>query len=105
MLLAMVGKNYGLLIFAVFIENLGSGMGSVAFLAFIMSLCDHRYTATQFALFSALAATGRVFVGPLAGLMVEHLGWVHYYFWAFLLGFPGIFMIGWVKNHPTLVNQ
>lgn len=103
--LAMVGKNYVLLVAAVFIENFGSGLGSVAFLAFIMSLCDHRYTATHFALFSALAATGRVFVGPLAGIMAEHLGWVQYFFGAFLLGFPGIFMLGWIKNHPVFTNE
>ncbi|MBA2654618.1 MAG: MFS transporter [Gammaproteobacteria bacterium] len=99
MFLAMSGKNYLLLIVTVFVENFGSGLGSVAFLAFLMSLCDHRYTATHFALFSALAAIGRVFVGPIAGVMVEHLGWVHYFFWAFLLGFPGVIMLSWLKRH------
>jgi PAT family beta-lactamase induction signal transducer AmpG len=105
MFLAMVGKNYALLVVTIFVENFGSGLGSVAFLAFIMALCDHRYTATQFALFSALAAIGRVFVGPIAGVMVEHLGWVQYFFFAFLIGFPGILLLGLIKKHPLLLNK
>lgn len=102
MFLAIIGKNYPLLIFTVFSENLGSGLGSVAFLSFIMALCDHRYTATQFALFTALAAVGRVYIGPVAGIMVQHLGWVQFYFWAFLVGFPGIMLLGWMKKLPIL---
>lgn len=105
MFLAMVGKNYSLLVISIFAENFGSGLGSVAFLAFIMALCDHRYTATQFALFSALAAIGRVFVGPIAGEMVTHLGWVQYYFFAFLIGFPGIMLLGLIKKHPVFLNK
>lgn len=103
--LALVGKNYLLLVVTVFVENFGSGLGSVAFLAFIMGLCDHRYTATHFALFSALAATGRVFVGPFAGIMVAHLGWVQFYIIAFLVGFPGIMMLGWIKRHAVFLNK
>jgi PAT family beta-lactamase induction signal transducer AmpG len=102
--LAIVGKNYLLLVATIFIENFGSGMGSVAFLAFVMGLCDHRYTATHFALFSALAATGRVFIGPIAGYMVAHMGWVQFYFWAFLLGLPGVIMLGLIKRHPVFIK-
>jgi MFS transporter, PAT family, beta-lactamase induction signal transducer AmpG len=98
MFLALIGKNYSVLIFTIFSESFGSGLGSVAFLSFIMSLCDHRYTATQFALFSALAAVGRVFVGPIAGMMVEHLGWVQFYFWAFIIGLPGLLLLGLLKS-------
>lgn len=97
MLLALVGKNYPLLIGTIFIETFASGLASIAFISFITSLCDHRYTATQFALFTACAVMGRVFAGPIAGLMVEHLGWVHYYFWAFMIGIPGLLMVPWLK--------
>ena len=65
MILAMVGKNYPLMIFTIAFENLAGGMGTAAFVAFLMALCDHRFTATQFALLSALASLGRVFVGPV----------------------------------------
>ena len=99
--LALSGKNYLGLITAVFVENLGSGLGTVAFLAFIMTLCDQRYSATQYALFSALAAVGRVFAGPIAGIMAQQIGWIYYFFWAFLLGFPGVLMLIWLKKHPV----
>jgi len=98
MILALVGKNYGIMISSIFIENLCSGMGTAAFVAFIMSLCNHRYSATQFALLSAIASVGRVFLGPLASLMVEHMGWVTFFGWTFLLSFPGILLL-------TIVNR
>jgi PAT family beta-lactamase induction signal transducer AmpG len=103
--LAICGKNYGLLVITILIENFGSGLGSVAFMAFIMGLCDRHYTATHFALLSALAAIGRVFVGPFAGIMVEHIGWTQYYLVAFLMGFPGIVMLAWIKRHQVFLGM
>ena len=54
MWLAWMGKSYGALMTSILVENVTGGMGTVAFVALIMSLCDHRYTATQFALLSSL---------------------------------------------------
>jgi hypothetical protein len=65
----------GALLAVVAIENLSGGMGTAAFLAFLMSLCSQRFTATQFALLSAFASVGRVWVGPLAGVLAETIGW------------------------------
>jgi PAT family beta-lactamase induction signal transducer AmpG len=67
----------GGLLVVVAIENLSGGMGTAAFLAFLMSLCSQRFTATQFALLSAFASVGRVWVGPLAGVLAETIGWPH----------------------------
>ena len=75
MWLAYAGKNYLLFVAAVGFENLAGGMGTAAFVALLMALCDPRYTATQFALLSAASAIGRVFVGPPAGIVVDLLGW------------------------------
>ena len=50
-------------------------MGTAAFVAFLMSLCNQRFTATQYALLSAFASVGRVWVGPLAGVLAESIGW------------------------------
>jgi len=57
--LAIVGKSYNLMVLAIFVEKFCNGLLGVAFIAFLMSLCDKRYTATQFALFSSLAVSGR----------------------------------------------
>lgn len=93
MLLAIVGHNVGLMTTAIFIEQLCGGLGTAAFLAFLMSLCDHRYTATQFALLSALSAVGRVFVGPFAGIMVAQMGWTLFYLGTFFFALPGLVVL------------
>ncbi len=98
MFLAIAGKNYSILASSIFIEAFCSGMGTAAFVAFLMALCDHHYTATQFACLSGIAAIGRVFIGPLAGLMVLHFGWVSYFAWSFVFSFPGILLLFALRN-------
>ena len=98
MLLAMAGKSYPLMIAAVAAENLCGGMGTAAFVALLMSLCDRRFSATQYALLSALSAVGRVYVGPLAGVMVAGLGWVQFFFATFLIALPGLALLWWLRN-------
>lgn len=98
MLLAIVGKNYTMLVTTIFADNFCNGMGTAAMLAFLMSLCDQRYTATQYALFSALAAIGRVFIGPLAGVMVAHMGWPNFFAWSFVVSLPSIFLLWWMRE-------
>ncbi len=93
MLLAMTGKHYGVLVFAVAFENLSGGMGTSAFVALLMAMCDHRYTATQYALLSSLAALGRIFVAPTSGFLVESVGWEHFFFITFIVALPGLFLL------------
>jgi PAT family beta-lactamase induction signal transducer AmpG len=92
-LLAMYGKSYSLLIASIFIEQFCSGLTAVALLSFLMSICHQQYSATQFASLSALSAVGRVFLGPIAGVVVAHVGWVTYFTWSFILSFPGIILL------------
>src|SRR5258706_12672073 len=73
------------LITAIGAENFFSGMGSAAFVALLMALTNARYSATQFALFTALDSIGRVFIGPLAGVVANDYGCSRY--WALSLGF------------------
>lgn len=98
MLLAYVGKNYFLMASAIFIESFCSGMSTAALLAFLMGLCHQQYSATQYALLSALFSIGRVFLGPLAAFMVAKLGWISFYFWSFALCFPGIILLSLIRN-------
>lgn len=93
MLLAIVGKNYSLMVVAVGLENLCGGMGTAAFVALLMSLCDRRFSATQYALLSALAAVGRVYVGPASGVLVSALGWAPFFLLTFLIALPGIALL------------
>lgn len=98
MWLALAGKNYALMVASVGIENLAGGMGTAAFVALLMSLCDRRYTATQFALLSAAASIGRVFVGPPSGMMVEAIGWAPFFLVTFLIALPGLLLLWWLRS-------
>lgn len=91
--LAWVGKNYYLMISSIFIETFCNGLSTAAFITFLMSLCDRRYSATQYALFSALAFIGRTFLGPVAGYIVLKLGWIEFYLCAFLLSLPCLLLL------------
>jgi PAT family beta-lactamase induction signal transducer AmpG len=97
-ILAMAGKNFGLMVVSVFIENMCTGMGTVAFMAFLMSLCHRRYTATQYACLSAIASIGRVCLGPVAGVMVLHFGWVNFFMWSFAMSLPGLLLLGLLRR-------
>ena len=93
MLLSILGKSYAGMVVVIGLENLCGGMGTAAFVALLMALCNHRYTATQFALLSALSAVGRVFVGPPSGLLVAETGWTAFFFITFLVAIPGIILL------------
>ena len=93
MWLAWIGKSYAALTTSILVENVTGGMGTVAFVALIMSLCDHRYTATQFALLSSLEALGRVFSGRPSAELVEMVGWAHFFFWSFVIAVPGVWLV------------
>jgi len=96
--LALVGKSYGMLVFAVAFENLTGGMGTAAFVSLLMAMCNHRYTATQYALLSSLAALGRIIVSPTSGFVVESIGWPGYFFVSFLVALPGLALLWWLRE-------
>jgi PAT family beta-lactamase induction signal transducer AmpG len=93
MWLAWMGKSYAVLTTSIVVENLTGGMGTAAFVALIMSLCDHRYTATQFALLSSLEAFGRVFSGRPSAELVAMVGWVQFFFLSFVVALPGVWLV------------
>lgn len=97
--LAIVGHNFHWLVFAISIDSFCNAMASIAFTVLLMSLCDHRYTATQFALFSALAGAGRVFVGPLAGLIVSHFNWPTFFLISLSTCLPGLGLLWYLRHN------
>ena len=105
LILFNVGKNLPLMIASVFMENACSGMGTVAFVSFIMSLCDHRYTATQFALLSSLSAIGRVYIGPITGYIANTLGWKVFFCCGFFAAFPALILLIWLQNKLELIRD
>lgn len=84
------------------IENLCGGMGTAAFVALLMALCNQQFSATQFALLSALSAVGRTYLaGPLTPPLVESLGWPSFFLVTVLLALPGIVLL-WYKRATIL---
>ena len=80
------------------IENLCGGMGTAAFVALLMALCNQQFSATQFALLSALSAVGRTYLaGPLTPSLVESLGWPSFFLVTVVLALPGLWLL-WRKR-------
>jgi PAT family beta-lactamase induction signal transducer AmpG len=105
MALAVVGKDYLGMALVVALENFAGGMGTAAFVALLMALCDHRFTATQFALLSALAAIGRVLVGPASGYLVEAIGWTDFFLLTFFSALPGLGLLWLLKRTVETLND
>ncbi len=85
-----------LMAFGVGLENLCGGMGTAAFVALLMGLCNQQFSATQFALLSALSAVGRTYLaGPLTPPMVEYAGWPTFFLFTVVIAMPGLFLLIW----------
>ena len=92
--LAQVGPNPLLLAGVIGFESFASlGLGSAALVAFISRATDPRYTATQYALFSSLAAVPRTFINATTGYIVAETGWFVFFIVCFALAFPAMMML------------
>jgi len=78
---------------AVGFENFASGIGGVTVVAYLSALCNLRFTATQYALLSALASiAGRLLTGTSAGALIEAIGYVNFYLLTTVIAFPGVIL-------------
>jgi len=103
--LAWAGKSYPLLVFAVAFENLASGMGTAAFVALAMALCNSSFSATQYALLSALASLGRVLFGPVTGELVAWIGWADFFVVTFVAALPGLWLVWRMREQIGAVES
>ena len=90
-----------LLLTVIAVENITGGMGTVALVALLMALCNSRFTATHYALLSALAAVGRIYVSPVAGVLTESIGWQAFYLFSVGIALPGVVMT-WRMKAPLI---
>jgi len=92
-LLAAAGHTNIGMAAAVGFENFASGIGGVTVVAYLSALCNLRFTATQYALLSALASiVGRLVTGTSAGRMIDAMGYVNYYLMTTFIALPGVFL-------------
>tara|TARA_R110001599_G_scaffold145321_1_gene327625 strand:- start:80033 stop:81271 length:1239 start_codon:yes stop_codon:yes gene_type:complete len=94
--LASSGPVVWLLAVVIGFEYLGVGLGTAAFTAFIARETSRTYAATQFALFTALAAVPRTFANASTGIIVDHVGWVNFFLICAMLAIPGMLLLLWV---------
>ena len=91
--LASVGDNIYLLMIVVSLENLAAGMGYTAYLAFIANMTNRGFTATQFALMTALMSLPRTLFSSYSGFLVEILDWELYFIFCSLIAFPALIIL------------
>lgn len=93
-LIAVGPQSIWLMAFGVGLENLCGGMGTAAFVALLMGLCNHQFSATQFALLSALSAVGRTYLaGPLTPPLVASFGWPMFFAMTVVIALPGLWLL------------
>ncbi|ASG68797.1 MFS transporter [Francisella halioticida] len=85
-LLAIVGKNYYLMVSSVAVEYFCGAMGTAILVAMIMSLVNVKFSATQFAILSSIDSLGRVIIGPLAGYIQSLYNWEGLFIFSFIVG-------------------
>ena len=103
--IALGWQGYPALVSAVALENFTSGLGTGAFVALLMALCDRRFSATQYALFSALDSAARIFVGPIAGFVAEDFGWITYFAVSLACALPGLLLLRALRSQFTSLES
>jgi PAT family beta-lactamase induction signal transducer AmpG len=91
--LALAGRKVWLLALATTLDTGVGGMGLAAFTAFLVSLCTKDFSATQYALLSAIASVGRTSLGAVAGFVVDKVGWANFFVVTCLTAVPGLILL------------
>lgn len=104
LMLALSGKSWATMTAVVVIENLCGGLGTAAFLAFLLSLCSPAWSGTQFALLSSLMQLLPIAVGAFTGAAVKHYGWPGFFAISVLAAAPSILLLPtfapWTRSRP-----
>jgi len=98
---AKIGYDPNLLYLTIFAENFSGGIGDAVFVAYLSSLCNLSFSATQYAILSSLATTARSFLASSAGVFAQEIGWYNFFIFSTFLALPGIIFLFWLtaKNN------
>jgi PAT family beta-lactamase induction signal transducer AmpG len=104
-LLAVMGNDVKMLALAIAVENLSGGMGTAAFVAYLSSLCNVAYTATQYALLSSFMAFGRTVLSSSGGWLADQMDWVSFFVLTTVAALPGlILLVGMIRQFAVPTN-
>jgi PAT family beta-lactamase induction signal transducer AmpG len=92
-ILAQMGHNLTMLAFVIGFENFTSGMGTAAYAAFMASITNKKFTATQYALLTSLMGIPRVVASSGTGFLAEALGWTGFFVFCTLIAAPGMLLL------------
>lgn len=98
---AWVGHDVQLLAATIGVQNLSGGLGTAAFVAYLSALCKKKYTATQYAVLTALASALQTASVSGAGYAVDWLGWNHYFAATALAAIPGLVLLYWLTHRDA----
>lgn len=96
--LALIGYSPLALGFVITFENFSAGLGTAAFIAFMASLTDKRFTATQYALLTSFMGMPRVFAAAPTGYMADSMGWPWFFIFCTVIAIPGLMLIYWLNQ-------
>ncbi|MBR7159059.1 MAG: MFS transporter [Alphaproteobacteria bacterium] len=91
--LAHLGANTDFLMLTITVDNLAAGFGGVVFIAYLSGLCNVAYTATQYALLSAIVMFSRDIIAAASGVVAEAVSWDIFFFLTFLSALPGLLLL------------
>jgi len=91
--LARIGYNISMLSGVIAFENLSSGMGTAAFVAFMASITNKKFTATQYALLTSLMGLPRALASSVTGVMAKNIGWESFFIFCTLIAIPGMLLL------------
>jgi PAT family beta-lactamase induction signal transducer AmpG len=92
-ILARIGHSVSALSGVIAFENLSSGMGTAAYMAFMASITNKRFTATQYALLTSLMGVPRVLASAPTGFLAKNMGWVSFFIACTLIAIPGMLLL------------
>ena len=92
-ILARIGYSIPALSGVIAFENLSSGMGTAAFVAFMASITNKKFTATQYALLTSLMGLPRALASSVTGFMAKNIGWENFFIGCTLIAIPGILLL------------
>ena len=104
-LLSTMGANITMLAFTIGLDSLAGGIATAVFIAYLSSITNTAYTATQYALFSSLMTLFPKIIAGFSGVVVENFGYFNFYIYASLLGLPAIFIIAYLLRLEKKRNQ
>jgi PAT family beta-lactamase induction signal transducer AmpG len=100
--LAVIGHSVPALVAVISVENFANGVGSVAAIAYLSSLCNVAFTATQYALMTSFMAFTRTILASGGGWLADHVDWIFYFTVTTLAAIPGLALLLWMmKAFPT----